>query len=304
MEEFSLWVVSALSAVLLGVLKWAGPVLRDKIPNVFWPIALVVFAKGGTSVCQAVDVGCSGNPLSWGPVETQALAAGMVAIILRELVKSLRNGIPVFDRLIQTAVSKLMSNPGGTMKSLLIGALMAGVLAMGSVAHAQVEPVSTWGYGKGTCPSRALAGLAFSSGLEDPAGALTFSFTQPCLVATHRGNVYLEGAILGIGTAGAAGNDAENPDGQKPTFGTVICLFAGSCLEGAYIVSNQVDNHFTAKGVVDLMATGRRILEVGGWAVKQLPGSSAPAPAAYIPAFDGLNGATYTEGWADALSRP
>jgi hypothetical protein len=86
--------IPTLAAALLGLLKWGAPQLRERIPNVLWPFAILILAKVGAQACDAVGASCGGNPLNWDPATVQLFAVAAVAMIVREATKGLQRAAP------------------------------------------------------------------------------------------------------------------------------------------------------------------------------------------------------------------
>lgn len=296
MEELNLWLIATLSSVVLGVVKWGIPLVKDKVPNLVWPIALVILGKGGTAVCESLGAACAGSPAGWGPVEATALATALIAIVQRELISGLRNGIPTFDRLIQSAVSKLTSNKGGTVNSILIAAVLAASLLVPVTVSAQeaaAPPDSgkAWAYGTGEIPFRPLLGMTFSSGLKDSAGNFTMNLPLKGLVVTHRSKRVVELGMLSGGVTGAAGNDAAPSSGSASL---VIagggCLFEWSCFSAGYVFDQQAENNVVVLANIEPVKTAENIIATFVKWNDLIVRRAAPTPGGvYLASFRGMN---------------
>lgn len=98
--------VGMLAAAILGGLKALAPKLRDKVPNLFWPLGVLLLGYVGSAVCAAAGAACHGNPLGWGPVESTALATAFVAVVTRELA--------VYGKDAATKLGGWIAKSGGT----------------------------------------------------------------------------------------------------------------------------------------------------------------------------------------------
>ena len=88
LSELTKLLVPAVAAAILGGLKYLYPKVRDKVPNFLWPFAVYGLTRAGTAACQAVGEGCTGNPFEWSPTTVNAMAATLIALVVREVSKS------------------------------------------------------------------------------------------------------------------------------------------------------------------------------------------------------------------------
>lgn len=76
-------------AGVIGGLKYLYPKLKKNVPNLLWPLAVFGLARLGTSICDATNVECSGNPFEWSQETINALVVACLAIMSREVVRGL-----------------------------------------------------------------------------------------------------------------------------------------------------------------------------------------------------------------------
>ena len=84
-NEVSKLAVPLVASAILAGLKYAAPKVRDKVPNLLWPIAVFGLARLGSVVCDSAGVDCSGNPFNFSPETVQALSAAFVAIVIHQV---------------------------------------------------------------------------------------------------------------------------------------------------------------------------------------------------------------------------
>lgn len=285
MEELNLWLIATLSSVILGVAKWGIPILKDKVPNLFWPIALILLGKGGTAVCGSIGADCSGNPAGWGPVEATAIATALIAIVQRELISGLRNGIPAFDRLIQTAVSKLTTNQGGTVKSLFSAALMAGAIALAAPSAHAIDLGKDFKLNLVDVETKVLLTMESFRSTNNAAGGMSVVFPTKAYVLAWRDVRVLEMGTMQVNLTGEPGDPLINGT-PEASGGPGFCAFKGVCLAFAWKVNSPSDSPDTqdAKGFdwrrsafgIDIISTGHWIKDF----VDARKGKRAPAPTA------------------------
>lgn len=95
-NELSNLLVPLVASAILAGLKFAGPKIRDRVPNFLWPIAVFGLARAGTALCDALNAPCEGNPLNWDPDTVQTLAVVAVAGVIQQVAKA---GKPALDAL-------------------------------------------------------------------------------------------------------------------------------------------------------------------------------------------------------------
>lgn len=103
--ELLKFLVPVVAAALLGLLKYLGPRVRERVPNVFWPFAVFGLARAGTALCRATGTECSGNPFAWDEATVQAMAAAFLAIAIREGAKH-AGDVPALWKKLRALVDK------------------------------------------------------------------------------------------------------------------------------------------------------------------------------------------------------
>ncbi len=77
-------VIGIIAAALLAGLKALAPSIQKQVPNFLWPLAVLVLARVGTSICHAIGAACGGNPLGWGVADANVIAAAFIGVVGRE----------------------------------------------------------------------------------------------------------------------------------------------------------------------------------------------------------------------------
>lgn len=91
MQTLDSVVLAAIVAAILGAIKMLAPVAHKSVPGFLWPVMALVLGYVGSQACTFIGATCAGNPLEWDQANASAAATALLAILIRELTKHLRD---------------------------------------------------------------------------------------------------------------------------------------------------------------------------------------------------------------------
>lgn len=200
-------ILAALTAGIIGSLKWLRPALAEKVPNWTWPVATLALGWIGTKLCETFSATCAGNPLGWDSQQAAALAVGMYAVITREVAEKAK---PYVDKAMAKA----------TVGALVLVVLLAAPTPTHAGYDWQPYDCESVGSYVGNKVPGLVAFFQFAGGVGEAVADSGLDLTQPLDFSGDAGFRYLG---LGMSVANAYGQAGLSPMNLLNWFASFAC---------------------------------------------------------------------------------